>query len=134
MLGIDTNVLVRYLVKDDARQTKAAKLAVEQAAANGQPLALSLLALMETEWVLRSRYGFDKTTVVSTIKTLLETADIAIEYEGVVEHGLYLYENGSADFTDCLMLAHYRRIGCESMLTFDTSAAKLPGAELLKLA
>ena len=132
MKGIDTNVLVRYLVKDDARQSRAAEMAISDALTSGQPLALSLLALMETEWVLRSQYDFDKATVIMVIKTLIETEEIAIEHEDIVERSLYLYESSSADFTDCLMVVRYRVIGCEAMLTFDTRAAKLPGGELLK--
>ena len=60
MLGIDTNVLVRLLVEDDAEQTRRARGFVARAFEQGDPVVVSLLVLIETEWVLRSRYGFDK--------------------------------------------------------------------------
>jgi len=131
MYGLDTNVLVRFLVLDDEQQTAAAQAAMEKAAAAAQPLVVSLLSILETEWVLRSRYRFCKETVVRTFKALLETRDLLIDDEGVLEQALYLYENSSADFADCLMISRYGRIGCAAMLTFDTRAAQVPGGQLL---
>jgi predicted nucleic-acid-binding protein len=62
---------------------------------------------------------------------LLETRELAFEAEAVLEQALYDFENSSADFADCLMLANYRPAGCAAMVTFDAKAAKLPGVELL---
>lgn len=131
MRGLDTNVLVRFLLRDDAAQARAAKSAIDTATARGEPLLVSLLTILETEWVLRSQGGFGKPIVVRTFKQLLETNDLAIENEDVLEQALHAYEDGNADFADCLMIARYQRIGCRSMHTFDSRAAKLPGGELL---
>jgi len=96
-----------------------------------EPLAASLLTILVTEWVLRSRYRFDKEVVVRTFKMLLEAGDVLIEGEDTQEQALYLFEDSSADFADCLMVARYQRMGFATMLTFDENAAKLAGCELL---
>jgi predicted nucleic-acid-binding protein len=131
--GLDTNVLVRFLLRDDPSQAKAAEAAIAEAVDSGQPLLVSLLTMLETEWVLRSAARLNRTTIVRTFKSLLETRDLDFENEAVLEQALYDFENPAADFADCLMLAAYRAQGCSSMLTFDHKAAKLPGAELLSV-
>lgn len=131
MRGLDTNVLVRFVICDDEAQATVAKSAIDAALARGTPLVVGLLVILEAEWVLRTRYRFGKETVVQIFKALLETRDLFVEGEESLEHALYLYENSSADFADCLMIARYQRIGCDAMLTFDAKAAKLPGCELL---
>lgn len=127
MRGLDTNVLVRFLLKDDQVQAKAA----EEAIASGEPIRVSLLTILETEWVLRSAAGLDKHTIIRTFKALLETRELEFESEAILEQALYDFENFAADFADCLMLATYRATGCSAMLTFDAKAARLPGATLL---
>jgi predicted nucleic-acid-binding protein len=129
--GLDTNVLVRYLLRDDARQAATAKAAIERAIAAGEPLLIGLLALLETEWVLRARAGLDKAAILAAFKRLLEARDVEFENEAAIEQALYDFENGAADFADCLMIAQYRQLGCDTMLTFDARAARVPGGELL---
>jgi len=131
MVGIDTNVLVRFIVRDDQQQAEAAKAAIVRAMAANEPLVVSLLTILETEWVLRSQYRFGKEVVVRTFKMLLEAGDVLIEGEETLEQALYLFEDSSADFAGCLMAARYQRMGCATMLTFDEKAAKVPGCELL---
>lgn len=130
-LGVDTNVLVRYLLGDDRRQAEAARAAIMDALAAEAPLLVSLITLIETEWVLRSRAALSKGEVLTVFKQLLEARDIAFEDESVVERAIYMFEKSRADFPECLMAAQYQRLGCEAMLTFDAQAAKLPGGRLL---
>jgi predicted nucleic-acid-binding protein len=132
MFGVDTNVLVRFLLRDDQKQAEQAKRAIEDALADGKPVVVSLLTLLETEWVLRSCAALGKKTIISTFRMLLESRDLRIEQEEVLEEALYLYENNSADFADCLMVARYRRLGCSAMLTFDKKAASVPGVMLVQ--
>jgi len=127
MYGLDTNVLIRYLLRDDLIQAEQARVAIENAVQSGEPVVVSLLTMLESEWVLRSCASIDKRTVITTFRMLLETRDIRIEQEETLEEALYLYENSSSDFADCLMTASYARIGCTAMLTFDRKAAQLPG-------
>ena len=131
MIGLDTNVLVRFLLRDDLIQAEQARAAIEDAVADGTTLFVSLLTIMETEWVLRSCAKLDKKKVITTFRTLLEARDLQIEQEGALEEALFLYEGGKADFADCLMTSQYCRLGCSAMFTFDQNAAKLSGVILL---
>ena len=132
MVGLDTNVLVRFLLRDDQKQAEQAQKAIEDALADGEPVVVSLLTMLETEWVLRSCAAIGKKTVISAFRKLLESRDLRIEQEEVLEEALYHYENNTVDFADCLMASRYTRLGCSAMLTFDKKAANVPGITLLQ--
>ncbi|WP_050988089.1 type II toxin-antitoxin system VapC family toxin [Thiothrix nivea] len=91
--GLDTNVLVRYLLNDDPRQAAIARQRIQQAVAEGEPVRISLLAILETEWVLRSYGKRDKTTVIGVFQALLESRDVEIELEESLEQALHYYKN-----------------------------------------
>ena len=127
MLGVDTNVLVRYLTRDDKSQYEKARRLIDRELAKGEPVLLSLLVLLETEWVLRSRYELAKEDIVTAFSALLDTADLALEDEPSVENAVYSWKNSAADFADCLIEARNRRLGCRATATFDGGALKVPG-------
>lgn len=127
MIGIDTNVLVRFLVRDDEPQFRRALKLIRRELAVGQPVFVSLLVLLETEWVLRSRYGFGKAEITMVISGLLDSSDVSLEDEASIETALFLWKNHAADFADCLIGARNGRLGCESTATFDTKASRIPG-------
>lgn len=127
MLGLDTNVLVRYLVRDDQQQFEKARRLINREADKGEPVLVSLLVLLETEWVLRSRYELSKPEIVSAFSTLLDVADLVFEDEPSVERALYSWKDSIADFADCLIEARHRRLGCQATVTFDSKALKLAG-------
>ena len=127
MLGLDTNVLVRYLVRDDQLQFERARRLIKREADRSEPVLVSLLVLLETEWVLRSRYELSKPEVLSAFSTLLAVADLAFEDEPSIEHALYSWKDSVADFADCLIDARNRRLGCQATATFDAKALKLAG-------
>ena len=127
MLGLDTNVLVRYLVQDDRRQYEKARRLIQREAGNGEPVLISLLVLLEVEWVLRSRYGLSKADILAAFSALLDAADLAFEDETSVEYALYSWKDSAADFADCLIEARNRRLGCRATATFDGKALKLAG-------
>lgn len=132
-VAIDTNVLVRLLVRDDETQFVAAKRLVDQAEAAGEPILVLLCALLETEWVLRSRYKLDKASITGAFIGLLESAGVEMEHEPTVEEALALWElHSSVDFADCLLTARAVHLGRSRFVTFDARAAKLPRAELLR--
>ena len=87
---------------------------------------MSLLVLQETEWVLRSRYGMQNTEIIEAISGLLDAAEIRFEDEPAIEEALFGWKDSAADFSDCLIGAHNRRLGCSATATFDTKAVKLP--------
>jgi predicted nucleic-acid-binding protein len=134
-IAIDTNVLVRVLIQDATapEQSQAAKRLVDAAEASGEPLLVTLCAVLETEWVLRSRYKCDKGEIASVFTMLLETTGIELEDEATVEEALFLWANyATSDFADCLLVARSTHLGRARFVTFDAGAAKLPRAELLQ--
>ena len=131
IFGLDTSVLVRFLLKDDPAQAEHARQVIEETLASGDQVAVGLPVVLETEWVLRSCAKLEKKTIITTFRMLLESRDLLIEHEDYLEHALYLYENSNADFADCLIATGYKRTGCSAMLTFDRKAAAIPGVILL---
>jgi predicted nucleic-acid-binding protein len=127
MLGIDTNVLVRYLVRDDQAQYEKARRLIDRELSKGEPVLVSLLVLLETEWVLRSRYDLAKADLVATLSALLDTSDLVVEDEPSVENAIYSWKDSAVDFADCLIEARNRRLGCRATTTFDSRAQKLGG-------
>jgi predicted nucleic-acid-binding protein len=127
MLGVDTNVLVRYLTRDDKSQYERARRLIDRERAKGEPVLVSLLVLLETEWVLRSRYELAKEDILTAFSALLDTADLALEDEPSIENAVYSWKDSAADFADCLIEARNRRLGCRATATFDGGALKVPG-------
>jgi predicted nucleic-acid-binding protein len=127
MLGVDTNVLVRYLTRDDQPQYEKARRLIDREVSKGEPVLVSLLVLLETGWVLRSRYGLVKSEIVAAFSALLDTADLAFEDEPSIERAVYSWKDSATDFADCLIEARNRRLGCRATATFDGKALKLAG-------
>lgn len=127
MLGIDTNVLVRILVEDDKAQCARARRVVDMAIAKGEAVFVSLLVLLETEWVLRSRYRVAKPEIMDIVSRLLDSVELSFEDEPAVEEALFHWRESSADFADCLIGVRNRRLGCRATMTFDAKAARLAG-------
>jgi predicted nucleic-acid-binding protein len=131
MLGLDTNVLVRFLVRDDRAQYKAAVALINSEVTNGHKVMVSLLVILETEWVLRSRYAVEKNEMLATLSRLLSAVDVECEDSPSLEEALFIWRNSNADFADCLIGARNRRLACRATATFDTKAAKLAGFVLV---
>jgi predicted nucleic-acid-binding protein len=127
MLGIDTNVVMRLLVSDDAEQTRRARKLIAQSLDREEPVLVSLLVLIESEWVLRSSYGFKRDAVLGMFRALLEARELSFEDEPAVEEALFHWKDSACGFADCLITAHYRQLGCRATATFDAKAARLPG-------
>ncbi|MFO1466831.1 MAG: type II toxin-antitoxin system VapC family toxin [Steroidobacteraceae bacterium] len=127
MLGIDTNVLIRYLMRDDQRQYEQARRLIGREVGKGEPVMVSLLVLLESERVLRSRYELPKSEIVMAFSAMLGTADLTFEDEQSVEHAMYIWKESSADFADCLIDARNLRLGCNATATFDSRALRLAG-------
>lgn len=128
MLGLDTNVLVRLLIEDDRAQTRRARNLVDAAVAAQELVLVSLPVLLETEWILRSRYEVAPEAILGLFRAALEARELAFEDEAAVEEALFNWQDGPIGFSDCLIMAHNRQLGCRATVTFDTRAARLPGA------
>jgi len=126
MLGIDTNILVRFLVQDDESQFEKARKLIKREVAAGSRVFVNQLVLMETEWVLRSRYSVPKNQIIGAISGLLDASDVQFEDEPAIEEAIFIWKESTADFADCLIGAKNRRLGCRATATFDLKASKLP--------
>ena len=127
MLGLDTNVLVRLLVADDAAQTRRARALVERAVEREEPVLVSLPVIIETEWVLRSRYTFDKAAILASLSGLMAAREFTFEDEPAIEEALYRWKDSAAGFVDCLIAAHNRRLGARQRRPSMPPAARVPG-------
>jgi predicted nucleic-acid-binding protein len=131
MPGLDTNVLVRWLVADDEDQVTRAQRLFEDARARQIPLFIPATVTLELEWVLRSCYRFDKAIVLQTFNALLETQEIEFHSEAALEHALHLYRLGIAEFADCFHAGICCATDRTPLLTFDEKAARLPQVQLV---
>ncbi|MCA9453329.1 MAG: type II toxin-antitoxin system VapC family toxin [Nitrospiraceae bacterium] len=131
MIGLDTNVLVRYLVQDDPAQSKAATQLIEKQCSQEKPGFLNHLVLCETLWVLEGCYRQTKETLVKTIEQVLRVAQLRVEDPQVVWQALDDYRKSRADFADHLLSRVNGGHDCTTTVTFDREAGKSPGFSLL---
>ena len=132
MIGLDTNVLVRYVTQDDSRQAKAANQVIEDGLSAENPGFVSAIALVELTWVLESGYDCGREQVASVVDRLLRARLLVIENAEAVNGALRRYLAGSADFADCMIERFGRAAGCERTLTFDRVAARDAGMQLIE--
>ena len=126
MLGIDTNVLVRFLVRDDEAQFERARRLIKREVSAQEDVFVGLMVLLETESVLRSRYMLQKAEIVEVLSGLLAATEVQFEDEPAVEETLFTWKDSAVDFADCLIGVHNHRVGCRATATFDAKAVKLP--------
>ena len=131
MPALDTNVLIRYLVRDDAAQLAAAERLIRRCVSEGQTLFVPVTVTLELEWVLRSSFGYAKDATIGTLSDQFSAAELSFESERALEVALELYRNGRAEFADCLHVALAAQADEPPLWTFDKAAAKTSGAQLL---
>lgn len=128
MPALDTNVLVRYVVEDDAKQLAAARRLIRRCINEGRALFVPVTVTLELEWVLRTSFEYTKDEVMEVLSSLFSAAELTFESERGLEVALQLYREGSADFADCLHVALAAQAGELPLWTFDRRAAKVGGA------
>jgi len=131
LIGLDTNILVRYFTHDDARQTPLALRLVDEQLDPAHPGHISLVTLAELVWVLRTVYGAERETVIDIVSRLLGDARFVTQASSSVWAALDAYRNAPIDFGDALIAALNRDAGCLETLTFDRGAARISGVRLL---
>jgi predicted nucleic-acid-binding protein len=131
MRGIDTNVLVRYLVRDDPAQERAAFRFIESTADRGEAILVNAVVLCELVWVLRSSYGHSKDDLAAVIEKILSAEQFEVEDVDAAWLALADFKGGRADFADCLIGRRNLRLGCETTATFDGRLKGMPGFDLL---
>jgi len=130
MIGLDTNVLVRYIMQDDARQASLATRLIESLSAES-PGFVPLVSVVELGWVLSSAYELGRNQLVAAIEGLLRTKELVVERAEIVWKALRLVQGTNADFADCLISCSAAAAGCPKTMTFDRGAAKSGGMTLI---
>ena len=131
MIGLDTNVLVRYLTQDDPVQSAKATDIIERRLSEGRPGYLSVVVLAETVWVLDRAYGFTAAEIAAAIERILQIAVLEVESEQDVFTAMVALRKGDGEFADALIGALCTTAGCSHTVTFDRKAARLPGFSLV---
>ena len=130
MIGLDTNVLVRYIAQDDPVQSPKATRLIESLAAD-EPGYVSLISVVELVWVLTGCYSSAKAEICVVLETLLRTKEILVENADVAWKALRLFKASNADFADCLIERSANEAGCGYTATFDRDAVKNSGMRLI---
>jgi len=130
MTGLDTNVLVRYIMQDDTKQSPLATRLIESLSVDA-PGFVPLVSVTELGWVLTSAYELDRGQLIEAFEALLRTKELIVESAEVVWKALRLVQNSNADFADCLISSSAAAAGCAKTMTFDRGAAKGAGMTLI---
>lgn len=131
MIGLDTNVVVRYLTQDDPKQSPIATRFMESTISTEDPGFISLIVLAEVLWVLVSLYSVDRAGVAEIITGLLTTEQLRVDSAELVWRAKRRYEKSKADFSDALIMECALAAPCKRSVTFDKTAASTAGFELL---
>jgi len=131
MIGLDTNVLIRFFMQDDSKQYNQVVTVMNTLSAD-TPGWVGLAVLMELVWVLTSVYHAERADVLVVIDHLLSRKEIVIEQTDVIRHAVRIYRETNVGFSDCLIVASAHAAGCDHTLTFDRQAAKSAGMTLVQ--
>lgn len=131
MIGLDTNVLVRYIAQDDAKQSPKATRLIEALTADA-PGHIGIVSVVELVWVLTGCYALTRSEICEVLETLLRTKEINVAHADTVWKALRLFKEGKADFADCLIERSADEAGCNYTTTFDRDAARHCGMRLIE--
>ncbi|MFZ0771421.1 MAG: type II toxin-antitoxin system VapC family toxin [Candidatus Sulfotelmatobacter sp.] len=123
MIGLDTNVVIRFLTHNHAKQTAAA-VRVMDSLSSDSPGFLSLIVIAEIVWVLKISYGFTKKEIEQVLEGLLRSKELVIERAEIVSQALRKFRDSRAGFADCLIERCGHAAECEHTFTFDQDAAE----------
>ena len=130
MIGLDTNILVRYLTQDDPIQSTKAREIIEQRLTGEKPGFVSIVAMVEIVWVLERAYRLTPHEIVGAVERMLQTDGLVVENEQEVFTAMIALKDGRGSFADAVIAALGARMGCSCTLTFDRKALRLAGFEL----
>lgn len=124
MIGLDTNVLIRYIVRDDPRQAEASSRLIESRCTSENPGLINPVVLCEIVWVLTRGYGYDRITTARVIRRILSVREIKVSRAELAWRALRLFELGKADFSDYLIGLTNQQEKADTTFTFDRRAAE----------
>jgi len=127
MIGLDTNILVRYIAQDDPKQSPKATRLIESLSIENSGY-VSVVSVIELVWVMSAAYASSKDDICAVLETLLRTKEIIVADAETVWKALRMFKAGKANFADCLIERSGNAAGCECTMTFDRDAA---GMQLL---
>ena len=131
MIGLDTNILIRYLTQDDPILSPKATALIERGLSPENPGFVTAVTMAEVAWVLERSYSLVSHEIADEIERILGADMLKVEHEQHVFVAMMQLRNDNADFSDALIGLLARRAGCTHTLTFDRKASRLPGFELL---
>jgi predicted nucleic-acid-binding protein len=131
MIGLDTNVLVRYIMQDDPKQSLKASTLIESLDSDN-PGFITLVSIVELYWVLTTCYDLSYQQVKQVMEVLLRTKQIIVDRADQVLRALRVFEEGKADFADCLIERIASAAGCAQTVTFDIDASKHASMTLIR--
>lgn len=123
MIGLDTNVLVRYITQDDRRQAAKAARVIEEECSETHPGFVAAIVLVELVWVLDSCYGSGRAGIAAVLQRILRTKQLVVQDAETVWKAVRSFEAGKADFADCLIECIGSAYECDYTATFDKNAA-----------
>ena len=131
MIGLDTNILIRYLTQDHPAQSAKATEILERRLTQNNPGFVSVVAMVETVGVLDRAYGLTTQEIATAVERLLQVEALAIENEQEVFTAMVALKRGRGSFADALIAELGARVGCTRTMTFDRKAVRLPGFKLV---
>jgi len=130
MIGLDTNILVRYLAQDDPAQSATATDVIERRLTEENPGFIGVVAMVETVWVLDRAYGLTAQEIATAVERILQSDVLVVENEQEVFTAMIALRQGRGSFADALVAALGARAGCSRTLTFDRAALRISGFEI----
>lgn len=127
MIGLDANIIVRYLAQDDPIQSAQATEIFERQLTTQNPGFVSIVAMVETVWVLERGYGLPKDEIAAAVERMLQTDVLVVEYEQQVFTAMIALKEGRGSFSDGIIAALGAKAGCSYTLSFDQRALRMPG-------
>ena len=124
MIGLDTNVLVRYIAQDDHEQADAATRLIESRYTAESPGYICIPVLAELAWVLAAAYRYKKPLAAAVLRRILRTAEFLVEDRDTALAALRDFETGSAEFVDCWIARRNQERGCTKTYIFDSNAVR----------
>jgi predicted nucleic-acid-binding protein len=131
VIGLDTNVLVRYIMQDDVQQSLLASQLMESLTA-AEPGFVSMVSVIELGWVLSGPFNLNREQLAQAIEALLHTKEVIVDRAETVWQALRLFQAGQGDFADCLIERLSAAAGCRQTMTFDRGAVKHAGMLLIE--
>jgi len=121
MIGLDSNIVLRFLARDDPRMTPRATSIMRSLSTSLRGF-IPIAVLVEVVWTMRRHYGADRSTIARVVEYMIRSDELVVESSDVVKSALHLFREKKGDFADCLITRTCEAAGCSQTLTFDRKA------------